>query len=456
MQRRPLLGLAALPLAATLPACTTPAMNPAPHAVNRTALDQALAALVNDPHHPVVSVQALAIRQGQVVYRGAFGHRHLGATPGEPPLPMTPRSLVRVASISKLVVAVAVMRLVEAGTLHLDRDVGTWLGWPLRHPQFADTPLSVRLLLSHRSGLSDAGETYSFDGRTALQDVLQPGGTHFAGGRSWRAGRAPGTVFEYVNLNFGVLAQVMECATGERFDRLMQRLVLHPLGLRGGFNPADFSAADQADIATQYRKRRNEGGREVWQPAGPWVVQADDFRHALPEPPPGLDTYAVGRNGTLFGPQGRLRIGLDDLGVLMQVLLARGQHQGRPFLQPASVQQLATEQWRLAPDGHNGDVSRDWARSWGLGVQRFTDHSGGVGRGDRLVQGGGFTGWGHTGDAYGLQGLFVLNPEQQLGLVLLITGPSVDPGTWPGRWSALTRWQEVAATAVARQALGIG
>lgn len=467
MQRRPLLALATLPLAAELPACTTTfataVPTPPPPPVDHAALDHALAALVNDPHHPVVSVQALAIRQGQVVYRGAFGHRHLGhhATPlsrqgraDEAPLPMTTRTLVRVASISKLVVAVAVMRLVEAGVLDLDRDVSTWLGWPLRHPAFPDQALSLRLLLSHRSGLSDAGETYSFDGSVALQDVLQPGGRHFADGRSWRAGRAPGTVFEYVNLNFGVVAQVMEGATGERFDRLMQRLVLQPLGLRGGFNPADFPAADQADIATQYRKRRDEAGREVWNPAGPWVVQADDFRHTLPEPPPGLAGYTVGRNGTLFGPQGRLRICLDDLGLLMQVLLAGGRHQGRAFLQPASVAQLAAEQWRLAPDGRNGDVGRDWARSWGVGVQRFTDHSGGVNRGDRLTEGGGLTGWGHTGDAYGLQGLFVLDPERQRGLVLLITGPGVDPATWPGQWSALTRWQERASTAVVRHALG--
>lgn len=418
-------------------------------AVNAAALDRELSALVADPDRPVVAVAALAIRDGRVVYANQFGSRHLGGA-GEPPLPLTERTLFRVASISKLVVAVGVMRLVEQGLLDLDADVSAALGWPLRHPQFPQLPITLRLLLSHRSGLSDGGERYAFDGRTRLQDVLQPGGALFAGGLNWSRDVAPGTRFEYVNLNFGVIAQVMERATGERFDRLMQRLVLQPLGLRGGFNPADFPAADQADIATLYRKRRSEGDRDIWDPAGPWIVQAEDFRHRPPAPPEGLDGYVIGSNGTLFGPQGRLRISVRDLGTLMQVLLDEGRHQGQAFLQPASVALLASEQWHRESDPPGGeDVG---ACSWGLGVQRFTDRAE-AGCGDRLVEGGGFTGWGHLGDAYGLMGVFALNPQRRQGLIVIAAGPGVDPQTFPSSAGAISRWQEIALTALHRQAL---
>lgn len=68
---------------------------------------------------------------------------------------LTDADPVRIASISKLVVAIGVMRLVEAGTLDLDRDVSDWLGYRFRHPAFPDRPISLRLLLSHRSGLTD-------------------------------------------------------------------------------------------------------------------------------------------------------------------------------------------------------------------------------------------------------------------------------------------------------------
>jgi CubicO group peptidase (beta-lactamase class C family) len=440
-----LLGLVLLTGCTNMP--HTPAPNPDPD------LGRSLAALITDPLHPVLAVAALAIRDGQVVYAGPFGTRHLGSRPGDAVLPVTERTLFRVASISKLVVAVGVMRLVEQDRLDLDADVSGQLGWLLRHPQFPTVPITLRLLLSHRSGLSDGGERYFFDGSTTLQDVLSPQGRLYQGGLNWRRDKAPAAWFEYVNLNFGVIATVMERATGERFDRLMQRLVLQPLGLRGGFNPADFPATDQADIATLYRKRRTEGPagqeRDVWDPAGPWVVQADDFRHERPAPPAGLDAYVVGSNGTLFGPQGRLRITVRDLGTVMQMLLNQGRHGDSAFLRPASVALLASEQWRMNDARSNGEAANDWALSWGLGVQRFTDASG-PGRGDRLVDGGGFSGWGHTGDAYGLTGVFALDPATRQGLVVLVAGPGTDPATAPGRWSAMVRWQEQALSAVHR------
>jgi CubicO group peptidase (beta-lactamase class C family) len=410
-------------------------------------LDRELVALTTDPQRPLLAVAALAIREGRIVHANQFGWRHLGDA-GAPPLPVTGRTLFRVASISKLVVAVGVMRLVEQGLLDLDADVSELLGWTLRHPWHPQVPITLRLLLSHRSGLSDGGERYAFDGGTRLQDVLQPGGAHFANGLNWNRELAPGSGFAYVNLNFGVVAQLMERATGERFDRLMQRLVLQPLGLRGGFDPSSFAPADQADIATLYRRRRMVDGREVWDPAGPWVVQADDFRQAPPQPPAGLSRYVIGSNGSLFGPQGRLRISVQDLGTLMLMLINEGRHAGRAFLQPASVALLASEQWRQAGPPPEGESVG--ACAWGLGGQRFTDRAE-AGCGDRLVDGGGLVGWGHTGNAYGLKGLFVLDPQRRHGLVLLLAGPGADPATFPGHASALDRWQELAATAVARR-----
>ena len=60
---------------------------------------------------------------------------------------------VRVASISKLVVAVGVMELVEAGKLDLDGDVSRWLGWRLRNPAFPDRPITLpHAALAHQLG----------------------------------------------------------------------------------------------------------------------------------------------------------------------------------------------------------------------------------------------------------------------------------------------------------------
>lgn len=73
---------------------------------------------------------------------------------------------VRIASISKLVTALGVMRLVDEGKLDLDRDVSDYLGWDLRNPAWPDKPITLRHLLSHQSSLVDGESFISFRWRT--------------------------------------------------------------------------------------------------------------------------------------------------------------------------------------------------------------------------------------------------------------------------------------------------
>ncbi len=63
---------------------------------------------------------------------------------------------VRIASISKLIMAIAALRLVDEGKLDLNRDVSDYLGWQLRSPYHPDAPVTLTHILSHRAGLSDA------------------------------------------------------------------------------------------------------------------------------------------------------------------------------------------------------------------------------------------------------------------------------------------------------------
>jgi CubicO group peptidase (beta-lactamase class C family) len=82
------------------------------------------------------------------------------ASPGPVWRNVTADDPVRIASISKLVTALGVMRLVDQGRLDLGRDVSDYLGYPVRHPAFPDRKITLRLLLSHQSGLIDADELY--------------------------------------------------------------------------------------------------------------------------------------------------------------------------------------------------------------------------------------------------------------------------------------------------------
>ena len=74
---------------------------------------------------------------------------------------VTPDDPVRIASVSKLVVAIGVMRLVEQGKLELDADVSSYLGWRMRNPAFPDRPITLRQLLSHTSSVRDHDDQYA-------------------------------------------------------------------------------------------------------------------------------------------------------------------------------------------------------------------------------------------------------------------------------------------------------
>src|SRR5947209_16018490 len=85
---------------------------------------------------------------------------------------VTPDDPVRVASVSKMVTTIGVMKLVEQGKLDLDSDVSRWLGWPLRNPSFPDRPITLRMLLSHASSVREHDDDYVIPLGGSLQAVM--------------------------------------------------------------------------------------------------------------------------------------------------------------------------------------------------------------------------------------------------------------------------------------------
>jgi len=333
---------------------------------------------------------------------------------------------VRIASISKLVVAVGVLRLVEAGTLDLDADVSDALGWRLRHPQWPDAPITLRLLLSHRTSLTDAAGYWQVPLDGELQALLDDP-------RAWDAEHAPGTFFRYANLNFPLVASVMERATGERFDLLMDRLVLRPLGIAGCYNwdACDEATAARAVVlydADRQPVRDDHHGRK---PACS-VAPAADGRCDL-------SLWRAGRNGATFSPQGGLRISANDLAKIGRLLLGDGEVDGVRLLAPGSVRMLATPLWTWAPGtgiGHEEDTGDGQARAYfcryGLATQTLATPDPDCGDdpfGDGVAR------IGHSGSAYGLISGLWLDRETGTGVAYFATG--TDPAT-PGAHSAFT------------------
>nr|WP_277606007.1 serine hydrolase [Glycomyces sp. L485] len=179
----------------------------------------------------------LAALDGVVVKHAAAGHRLRYASwedetdtavelPADQWEPTSTDTLFDLASISKLFTATVTGRLIDEG-LDLAAPVVEYL------PEFdgldpAKTPITMGQLLSHASGMISFIRLYDLpDDRARMEEIYA---------RPLR--RAPGSGYEYSDLNLIVLAEALERATGSGLDDLVAEFVTGPLGMADtGYNP---------------------------------------------------------------------------------------------------------------------------------------------------------------------------------------------------------------------------
>ena len=146
---------------------------------------------------------------------------------------LAPTSRMPAGSVGKTFVAAAILRAVDAGTLALDEKISRWLGrepWFGRLPNGAD--LTLRTLLSHRTGMPDPTESKGFfeamatdlDRRWTPEDLIG-----FVLDKKPRS--KAGTKYFYSDANYVVAGLVFERATGTPLFDAIDRQLLSPLGL---------------------------------------------------------------------------------------------------------------------------------------------------------------------------------------------------------------------------------
>ena len=171
-----------------------------------------------------------------------FGHARL-----HPKTPVTDSTCFRIASVSKLVMTFAALSLTEDGVVKLDADISGYLGYPVRHPAHPDTPVTLRMLLTHSAAITDDGP-YGTRG-------MQPGCTLrelLSDPASWR-NAAPGETFHYSNLGAGAAGVVLERAAQMPFDDILKARVFDPLSIRASYDPRRIVPA--CDLADGYSVR---------------------------------------------------------------------------------------------------------------------------------------------------------------------------------------------------------
>ncbi|QND64468.1 beta-lactamase family protein [Mesorhizobium loti] len=244
----------------------------------------------------VPGVSIAVIRNGTIEWARGFGvTKNGGPAVGQD-------TLFQAASISKPVTAMAVLALVQAGRLDLDADVNSYLkSWKVPTNSYTnETKVTLRQLLSHSAGTTVHGFA-GYETGTAIPSLLEIlNGAPPANNPPIVVTRQPGKSFRYSGGGYTIVQQLLIDVTGKPFAELLDRTVLHPLGMTRSFYHQPLPARDLRNAAIPHTASGDPvaGGPHIYPElaaAGLWTTPTDLARFDLAL----LDAW-VGRTTTVL------------------------------------------------------------------------------------------------------------------------------------------------------------
>src|SRR5262245_10743732 len=239
-------------------------------------------------------------------------------------------SIFLVASISKPVTAMAVMRLVDQGKIALDDPAQKYL------PEFKGDGrerITIRNLLSHTSGLPDM-----LPNNIELRKRQAPLKEFVAGALRTPLLFPPGTRVSYQSMGILLASEIAERVSGMPLDRYLQREVFGPLRMRHssmGIGKRKIEDTVQADLPAR-------GDMRMQDTDASWNWNSPYWRN-------------------LGVPWGGMHTTVGDINRLLQAMLDKG----RPILQPALGEAMITNQ--------NSKLDRPWGLGWEVGENALFD-----------------------------------------------------------------------------------
>lgn len=231
-------------------------------------------------HVPGMSIAV--IRDFHIEWAKAYGIADVATG-----VPVDTNTRFQAASISKLVTAMAALRLAQQGRIDLDQDVNNLLhGWKLDRPQGAAWPaVTPRSLFSHTSGAADGFGFPGYAPGAALPSIEQE-----LDGRPPSVlglvtfDQPPYTTSRYSGGGILIMQKALTDTMGQSFETLMHQLVLQPLGMmHSSFNPP-------ARDGTGYARAHDTTGKPM---DAPWHIYPEQAAAGLWTTPSDLARFII-------------------------------------------------------------------------------------------------------------------------------------------------------------------
>jgi CubicO group peptidase (beta-lactamase class C family) len=216
----------------------------------------------------VAGAVVVIVKDGSIVTERGFGYADVAANRKVDPHD----TLFRPGSTSKLFTWTAVMQLVEAGKIDLDRDVNTYLDFKV--PTYEGEPLTMRQIMTHTSGFEEAlnGLFVHADRVPSLQTFVH----HWTPARIF----PPGTTPAYSNYATALAGYIVQRVSGEPFDAYIEHHIFRPLGMSHSTFDQPLPPTLAAEMSKGYRiasQPPHPFEMIAGAPAGSLTTNADDM-----------------------------------------------------------------------------------------------------------------------------------------------------------------------------------
>lgn len=329
-------------------------------------IDQRLLAIMQ--RYQAVGLSVVLVKNNQIDFHNNYGYKNI-----KDKTTLQDNDIFRIASISKSFTATSFMQLLKQGRCSLDDDFGDLIGFPIRNPNYPEAKITLRMVLSHTSSINDKNGYFNMD-------VINP--SKNPGWKDSYNNYAPGSQYQYCNLNFNMAGAVLEKLTQTRFDNYISKNILKPLHLYGGYC---IDSLDQTKLVPLYS----------FDDKANFIEEQNAYAPRRDE----LAAYRLGYTTPTLSPTGGMKISALDLAKYMLMHMNYGMGNGKKIMDKKYAKIMQTT------------VNSDS----GYGLAMMNE--------DTVIPG--ITLTGHTGSAYGLYSAMFFNPKKKYGFVVITNGCNI-------------------------------